>query len=152
MNHSIFTAIGAASILVISAPIHAETIKESEARAKQVILSLAKDPSSVKWQKISISENKHHACLTLNSKNSYGAYTGFLTYRMMRRDGSLSWLLLQGSERDFASHQACVEFITKMNFYDSPEGQLQLELEGQQRKQKEAEQWKQIDELSKTKS
>ncbi|MBF4990155.1 hypothetical protein [Methylophilus sp. QUAN] len=62
----------------------------------------------------------------------------------------MNWLLLQGSERDFASHQACVEFITKMNFYDSPEEQRQFELEEQQRKQKEAEQWEQIDELSKS--
>lgn len=118
--------------------------------AKQALLGYMKDPESIKWGEITISKLGRYACLTANSKNNYGAYTGYYHHILVKLENSNDWSYLQygGSE----SHPACVHFINTREYYGTPEGKARAEKEELERKRKEEAQWAEIDAISKAES
>lgn len=64
-------------LLLALLPIFLSACSRDESRAKDLVLKSLKDPDSAKFGKfIKVGEEGNFACLTVNAKNGFGAYTG----------------------------------------------------------------------------
>ncbi|MBA8886169.1 hypothetical protein FHW12_000360 [Dokdonella fugitiva] len=76
--------------LLLAAPIAAHaTDKPRIAAAKKAVADLMKDPSSVQFRKIRFGTTDKVVCGEANSKNSFGAYTGFMPFFVVDDDVTL---------------------------------------------------------------
>ncbi len=76
----------------------------SETKAKDAVLEVLKDPESAKFGGFSEYEDKSRACLTVNSRNSMGGYTGNQQAKLSKlKDGG--WGVTNIVE---ISHENCV--------------------------------------------
>jgi hypothetical protein len=83
-----------------------------EAIIKDWIFENLKDPESTRYRRISKPRKEYmfeydpfygySVCATINSKNSYGAYTGYKTYWFMIRDGKIARFYDTDAPRDIA--------------------------------------------------
>jgi hypothetical protein len=86
------TLLAAALILAASAiPTHAASRKNPPApnaastkalvaQAKAAIAYQLKDPESVRWRQAAVDTKLGWVCIEVNSRNSYGGYTGFTPF------------------------------------------------------------------------
>jgi hypothetical protein len=81
-------------------------------KAKQVVGSLLKDPSSAQWRNIEsgtgLGDSGPLVCGEVNGKNSFGAYDGFQKFIYKAKDGTAR---LRAEDGDFGGDKASVEYF-----------------------------------------
>lgn len=91
--------------LLLLLPIAACGKSAAEAVVKQQLI----DPDSAKFGEFTKSPDGKHACLAVNSKNSFGGYTGEQQW-MLEKTGS-GWRSMGNIDSEAATHQGCLDAI-----------------------------------------
>lgn len=77
----------------------------AESEAKKAVLASLKDPDSAKFGQFTL-VNEEHACLTVNSRNSFGGYTGDQQAMLTKIGVEDNWRVKIVN----VSHESCVSF------------------------------------------
>ena len=143
-------SIGIISLILASSLTEAKTLKESEIAAKNVFLSLMRDPDSVKFGKFTQTKSMKFACLSANGKNRYGAYEGYTHFKMFFLEDVNHWAVT--NDYGLSTHEECVKAIQYLDYYSTPEGIKQQAKEDKLRKQKDDARWAEINKQSEAES
>ena len=135
---SLILILVSSSHIAIANEVYQSTTKES----KEFINSLLKDSESARWGKVSISPLKSFACVSVNSKNSYGAYEGVIHHVLIKQKPGNSFQYLEAGKH--SSHEDCFNFISKREYYLTPEGAKEFDKIQIEDRQRTEARWKEI--------
>lgn len=113
-RNSLFAMIATATILGCTDPL-VEAAKQDEEGAKKAVLDSLIDPDSAKFGEFvsEIKDGEQKGCLIVNSRNSFGGYTGNQIALVAKFDGKWYAVAIGDLVGIKIDHAACKRFLGK---------------------------------------